>query len=195
MPAGPSEVAVIADEQANPVFVAADMIAQCEHDPNAMAVLLTPSMALAKAVEAEVQKQTATAARKQIIEKAGKAFFVADDMAQAIRACNEIAPEHVEVMVADPLPVLDDIRNAGTIYIGDYAPVAAGDYASGANHVLPTGGYAKTFSGMNTMQFLKLTSVQMIDRNGLESIKDTITALAGIEGFEAHARSVVKRFE
>jgi histidinol dehydrogenase len=194
MPAGPSEVAVIADENANPVLIAADMIAQCEHDVNAMAVLLTPSMNLAMAVEAEVKRQTETAARKQIIEKAGKVFFVADDMGQAIAACNEIAPEHVEIMVTNPLPVLNGLKNAGTIYVGEYAPVAAGDYASGANHVLPTGGFAKTFSGMNTMQFLKMTSVQMIDREGLESIKDTITALAGIEGFDAHAKSVARRF-
>ncbi|OPY30312.1 MAG: bifunctional histidinal dehydrogenase/ histidinol dehydrogenase [Methanocella sp. PtaU1.Bin125] len=195
MPAGPSEVAVIADERANPVLVAADMIAQCEHDANAMAVLLTPSMNLAMAVEAEVKRQTETAVRKAIVEKAGKAFFVADDMKQAIAACNEIAPEHVEIMAADPMPVLNGVKNAGTIYVGEYAPVAAGDYASGANHVLPTGGFAKTFSGMNTMQFLKLTSVQVIDREGLESIKDTIIALAGIEGFDAHARSVARRFD
>jgi histidinol dehydrogenase len=195
MPAGPSEVAILADENANPVFVAADMIAQCEHDPNAMAVLLTPSQDLAIAVEAEVKHQSSVAERRAIIEKAGKVIFVADDMDAAVEACNEIAPEHVEIMVGNPLPVLDQVKNAGTIYVGEYAPVAAGDYASGANHVLPTGGYAKTFSGMNTMQFLKITSVQVIDREGLESIKDTIIALAGIEGFDAHAKSVAKRFE
>ena len=195
MPAGPSEVAVLADATADPAFVAADMIAQCEHDPNAMAVLLTPSQDLAIAVEAEVKRQAATAARKAIIEKAGKVIYVAEDMDAAVDACNEIAPEHVEIMAADPLPVLNGVRNAGTIYVGEYAPVAAGDYASGANHVLPTGGYAKTFSGMNTMQFLKVTSVQVIDRNGLASIKDTIMALAEIEGFDAHAKSVAKRFE
>ncbi len=195
MPAGPSEVAIIADAGANPVLVAADMIAQCEHDPNAMAVLLTPSQNLATAVEAEVNRQTSVATRKAIIEKAGKVIYVADDMDAAIGACNEIAPEHVEIVVSDPLQVLDRVKNAGTIYVGEYAPVAAGDYASGANHVLPTGGYAKTFSGMNTMQFLKITSVQAIDREGLESIKDTIIALAGIEGFDAHAKSVARRFE
>jgi histidinol dehydrogenase len=195
MPAGPSEVAVLADESANPVFVAADMIAQCEHDVNAMAVLLTPSQDLAIAVEAELKRQAATAERKAIVEKAGRVIYIADDMRQAVDACNEIAPEHVEIMVTDPLPVMNRVRNAGTIYVGEYAPVAAGDYASGANHVLPTGGYAKTFSGMNTMQFLKLTSVQMIDREGLESIKDTIMALAEIEGFDAHAKSVARRFQ
>jgi histidinol dehydrogenase len=195
MPAGPSEVAVLADGSANPVFVAADMIAQCEHDVNAMAVLLTTSRDLATAVEAELKKQMATAERKGIVEKAGKVIYIADDMQQAIDACNEIAPEHAEVMVTDPLTVLNKIRNAGTIYVGEYAPVAAGDYASGATHVRPTGGYAKTFSGMNTMQFLKITSVQMIDREGLESIKDTIMALAKIEGFDAHAKSVARRFE
>lgn len=195
MPAGPSEVAILADGSANPAFVAADMIAQCEHDPNAMAVLLTPSQDLAIAVEAEVKRQSSAAERKAIIEKAGKVIYIADDMDAAVDACNEIAPEHVELMVADPLPVLDKVKNAGTIYVGEYAPVAAGDYASGANHVLPTGGHAKTFSGMNAMQFLKITSMQMIGREGLESIKDTIIALARIEGFDAHAKSVARRFE
>jgi histidinol dehydrogenase len=122
-------------------------------------------------------------------------IYVVDELDVAISVCNRIAPEHVEVMVRDPLPVLNKIQNAGTIYIGDYAPVAAGDYASGANHVLPTGGYAKVFSGMNTMQFIKITSVQVIEKEGLANIKDTITALANIEGFDAHARSVQKRFE
>lgn len=195
MPAGPSEIVVIADGGANPVLIAADMIAQMEHDVNSLAVLLTPSEALAKAVEAEIKLQTATALRKQIIEKAGHVIYVTEDMSTAISACNEIAPEHVEIMVANPLPVLNAVRNAGTIYVGEYAPVAAGDYASGANHVLPTGGYAKTFSGMNTMQFMKTTSVQFIEREGLESIRETIVALATIEGFDAHAKSVMKRFE
>jgi histidinol dehydrogenase len=195
MPAGPSEVAVIADGGANPVLVAADMIAQCEHDVNAMAVLLTTSEAVAKSVEAELRRQTENAVRREIIEKAGKAIFVAGDLDEAVGACNEIAPEHVEIMVENPLPVLDGIRNAGTIYVGEYAPVAAGDYASGANHVLPTGGYARTFSGMGTMQFIKTSSVQVIDRKGLEGLRDTIIALAEIEGFDAHAKSVAKRFE
>ncbi|HUL62903.1 MAG TPA: histidinol dehydrogenase [Methanocella sp.] len=194
MPAGPSEVAILADAGADPGLVAADMIAQCEHDVNAMAVLLTPSQDLAVAVEAEVKRQTARAARKEIIQRAGKVIYVAEDMAAAVDACNEIAPEHVEIEAAEPLAVLDRVRNAGTVYVGAYAPVAAGDYASGANHVLPTGGHARTFSGTNTMQFIKMTSVQMIDREGLESIRDTIVALAEIEGFDAHARSVEKRF-
>jgi histidinol dehydrogenase len=129
MPAGPSEVAVLADESADPVFVAADMIAQCEHDVNAMAVLLTPSQDLAIAVEAEIKHQSATAERKEIINKAGKVIYIAEDMDAAIDACNEIAPEHVEIMAADPMSVLNLVRNAGTIYVGDYAPVAAGDYA------------------------------------------------------------------
>jgi len=122
-------------------------------------------------------------------------IYVLDDLESAVQACNRIAPEHVEVLVRDPLPVLDKVRHAGTVYLGDYAPVAAGDYASGANHVLPTGGYAKVFSGMNTMQFMKTTSIQVIEKEGLAGIKDTIIALANIEGFDAHARSVAKRFE
>jgi|SRR5271157_394520 len=195
MPAGPSEIVVIADDTASPSFIAADMIAQAEHDVNAMSILLTPSELLAEAVDIEIEKQKESALRRDIIEKAGMCTFVLDDLETAVRVCDRIAPEHVEVMVRDPLPVLNKIKNAGTIYIGEYAPVAAGDYASGANHVLPTGGYAKIFSGMNTMQFIKTTSVQVIEKEGLESIKDTIIALANIEGFDAHARSVLKRFE
>lgn len=195
MPAGPSEVVIIADEDANPEYIAADMIAQAEHDPDAMAVLLTTSMDLAKAVELEARTQTATALRKEIIEKAGTAFYVVNDLASAVEACDLIAPEHVELMVKDPFMLINRIRNAGTIYAGEYAPVAAGDYASGANHVLPTGGHARTFSGMNVMHFIKTTSVQVIEREGLEDIKDTIIALANIEGFEAHARSIARRFE
>ncbi|WP_424357617.1 histidinol dehydrogenase [Methanocella sp. MCL-LM] len=194
MPAGPSEIVVIADETGNPVLIASDMIAQMEHDVNSLAVLITPSEALAKAVDSEIKLQTATALRKQIIEKAGYVIYVTEDLDAATAACNEIAPEHVEIMVANPMPVLNEVRNAGTVYVGEYAPVAAGDYASGANHVLPTGGYAKTFSGMNVMQFLKTTSVQYIEKEGLDSIRDTIVALANIEGFDAHAKSVMKRF-
>jgi histidinol dehydrogenase len=195
MPAGPSEIVVIADDLASPQFIAADMIAQAEHDVNAMSILLTPSEMLAEAVEIEIEKQMEGAVRRQIIEKAGMGIYVVDDIEAAVQVCDRIAPEHVEVMVRDPLPVLNRIKNAGTVYIGDYAPVAAGDYASGANHVLPTGGYAKVFSGMNTMQFIKTTSVQVIEKEGLESIKDTIIALANIEGFDAHAKSVSKRFD
>lgn len=195
MPAGPSEVVIIADETAKPAFIAADMIAQAEHDVNTMAVLLTPSRALAEAVEVEITRQTSTALRKSIVEKASMGTYIVNDIESAVEVCNYIAPEHAEVMVCDPLPVLNSITNAGTIYVGEYAPVAAGDYASGANHVLPTGGNAKVFSGMSTMQFIKTTSVQLIDRKGLESIKDTIIALASIEGFDAHAKSIAKRFE
>ncbi len=195
MPAGPSEVVVIADDTASPSFIAADMLAQAEHDVNSMSILLTPSELLAEAVELELEKQKEGASRRQIIEKAGMGIYVLDDLEAAVEACNRIAPEHVEVMVRDPLPALNKIKNAGTIYLGDFAPVAAGDYASGANHVLPTGGYAKVFSGMSTMQFIKATSVQVIEKEGLAGIKDTIVALANIEGFEAHAKSVIKRFE
>lgn len=195
MPAGPSEIVVIADEFAKPSFIAADMVAQAEHDVNAMSILFTPSQKLAEEVEKEIKLQTQTALRKDIIEKASMAIYVTESIDEAIEASNYIAPEHVEIMVRDQLYVLNRIKNAGTIYVGEYAPVAAGDYASGANHVLPTGGYAKVFSGMNTMQFLKTSSVQVIDRDGLRSIKDTITALANIEGFEAHAKSVIRRFE
>jgi histidinol dehydrogenase len=194
-PAGPSEIAVIADESAVPSFVAADIIAQAEHDPNAACLLIATSEKVAGAVGAEVKKQAETAPRKEIVLKAltNSGYIVARDLREAVAISNTVAPEHLSIQVADTLPVLSGIRNAGAIFVGPYTPVACGDYASGTNHVLPTAGYARQYSGLDVHHFCKTSSVQILSREGLESIGDTIETLATAEGLSAHAASVKVR--
>lgn len=196
-PAGPSEVAIIADDSANPMFVAADVLAQAEHDPNAACILITLSEQLAVAVGKEIERMLPDAERKKIIEMAlGNAgYVVADSMEKAIAIINDIAPEHLSIQVRDQMGVLSAIRNAGSIFVGPYTAVACGDYASGTNHVLPTAGYAKLYSGLNVAMFCKTSTVQIIDRNGLERLGDTVEGLAKAEGLHAHARSVRIRRE
>ncbi|WP_292369906.1 histidinol dehydrogenase [Methanoregula sp. UBA64] len=194
-PAGPSEIAVIADESAVPSFVAADIIAQAEHDPNAACLLIATSEKVAGAVGAEVKKQAEIAPRKEIVLKAlnNSGYIVAGDLREAVAISNTVAPEHLSIQVADTLPVLSGIRNAGAIFVGPYTPVACGDYASGTNHVLPTAGYARQYSGLDVHHFCKTSSVQILSREGLESIGDTIETLATAEGLFAHAASVKVR--
>jgi histidinol dehydrogenase len=194
-PAGPSEIAVIADESAVPSFVAADIIAQAEHDPNAACLLIATSEKVAGAVGAEVKKQAEAAPRKEIVLKAltNSGYIVARDLREAVAISNTVAPEHLSIQVADTLPVLSGIRNAGAIFVGPYTPVACGDYASGTNHVLPTAGYARQYSGLDVHHFCKTSSVQILSREGLESIGDTIETLATAEGLSAHAASVKVR--
>lgn len=191
-PAGPSEVAILADETAIPSFVAADILAQAEHDPNAACLLITTDPALARAVGEEVSRQLQKAPRKGIIELALKntGYLIATDLDAAIEAVNTVAPEHLSIQVADPLSALGGVRNAGSIFIGPYAPVACGDYASGTNHVLPTAGYASRFSGLDVNHFCKTSTVQMITRRGLETIGDVVETIAEAEGLSAHAESV-----
>jgi histidinol dehydrogenase len=191
-PAGPSEIAVIADENAVPSYVAADILAQAEHDPHAACVLITTSAAFADEVGAEIKKQAEHAPRKEIMAQALKnsGYILAGDLDEAVAISNAVAPEHLSIQVADPLPVLGGIRNAGSIFVGPYTPVACGDYASGTNHVLPTAGYARQYSGLNVHHFCKTSSVQMLSREGLESIGDIIETLATAEGLAAHAQSV-----
>jgi histidinol dehydrogenase len=191
-PAGPSEVAILADETARPSFVAADILAQAEHDPNAACLLITTDPALARAVGEEVDRQVQQAPRKAIIEQAlrNAGYLVATDLDAAIGAVNEVAPEHLSIQVADPLSALSGVKNAGSIFIGPYAPVACGDYASGTNHVLPTAGYASRFSGLDVNHFCKTSTVQMISRQGLETIGDVVETIAEAEGLSAHAESV-----
>lgn len=191
-PAGPSEIGIIADGTANPVFIAIDILAQAEHDPDAACVLVTTDRDLAGKVKQEVGKLLAQSPRKEIIEKAlgQSGFVIAPDMDEAVSAMNGIAPEHLSIQVADPLSVLNAVRHAGSIFVGPYTPVAAGDYASGTNHVLPTAGYAKVYSGLNVGHFCKTSTVQIISRAGLEAIGDTIETIADAEGLAAHAESV-----
>lgn len=192
MPAGPSEVLIISDYTADPEVLAADMIAQAEHDPNSIAVMVTTDEDLAIAVKKEVEKQADEADRKDIVKKSleNGAILVATDMEDAISFSNAFAPEHLEIVARDSMTILGEIRNAGSVFLGNYTPVAAGDYASGTNHVLPTSGYASTFSGLNTDHFVKKITIQQITKEGLEELQTTIIALAEAEGLTAHAESV-----
>ena len=195
-PAGPSEIIVIADESGEAGWIAADMIAQVEHDPKATAILITTSPELAQDVKKELELQPKILPRKDIIEKSleHSAILIAGHMDECIVTSNKLAPEHLQIMVVDPLGVLGRIQHAGSISIGKYAPAAAGDYGSGTNHVLPTGGYARTVSALNVDNFTKKSCVQVINEFGLANLKDTIARLAGAEGFQGHVSSVEKRF-
>jgi histidinol dehydrogenase len=195
-PAGPSEVLIIADDSADAAMVASDMIAQAEHDPHAVSVLVTTSAKVAEAVRDEVNKQARTTLRSEIVESSLKnaAILVADSLDACIKLSNDFAPEHLEIMVEDTDVVLDKIENAGSIFVGNYAPVPVGDYASGTNHVLPTAGYAKIYSGLNILHFLKITSIQRISKEGLGTLKDAVISIAEKEGLAAHANSIRMRF-
>ncbi|WP_094227994.1 histidinol dehydrogenase [Methanolobus psychrotolerans] len=196
-PAGPSEVLIIADDSCNARMAASDMIAQAEHDPNAVSVIVTTSENLAVAVMDEIIKQAKVTLRKEIVNTSleNAAVLVADSMEECIAFSNEFAPEHLEIMVEDSDTVLEKIEHAGSIFVGNYAPVPVGDYASGTNHVLPTAGYARIYSGLNIAHFLKSSSIQKISKKGLETLKDSVISIAEKEGLKAHADSVRARFE
>ncbi|WP_214021107.1 histidinol dehydrogenase, partial [Methanoculleus sp.] len=191
-PAGPSEIAILADSTANSTFIAADILAQAEHDPNAACVLVTTDAALAGAVGTEVKRMVGEAKRRDIVAKAldHSGYIVAGDLEEAVATVDGIAPEHLSVQVADPLAVLNRIRSAGSIFVGPYAAVACGDYASGTNHVLPTAGYAGIYSGLDVNHFCRRSTVQVITREGLEAIGDVVETIADAEGLHAHAESV-----
>jgi len=191
-PAGPSEIGIIADQTADPAFVAADILAQAEHDPNAACILITTDIHLPEKVGREVAAQLAHAPRKEIILQALKnsGYVVVADLDEAIAASDVVAPEHLSIQVADPLSVLTRVKNAGAIFVGRYSAVACGDYAVGTNHVLPTAGYSKMYSGLDVQHFCKTASVEMIDRNGLETIGDIVETIATAEGLHAHANSI-----
>lgn len=195
-PAGPSEVLIIADESADVVMAASDIIAQAEHDPNSVSILVTVSDTLADAVKKEVLVQAEQTARSSIVKASleNAAILIADSLEQCISFSNKFAPEHLEIMVLDPDFVLDRIKNAGSIFVGNYSPVPVGDYASGTNHVLPTSGYARVYSGLNINHFIKYSSIQRISKSGLESLKETVIALAEEEGLQAHADAIRTRF-
>ncbi len=188
-PAGPSEVLIIADDSARADYIAADMIAQAEHDPNAVSILVTPSEKLAKDVKREMENQMKNEARIDIIRKSlENAAILTGTLDECIEFSNKFAPEHLEIMTGED--ILGRIKHAGSIFIGSYAPVSAGDYASGTNHVLPTAGYARMFSGLNADHFVTKSSVQIIDKKGLGGISETIISLAEAEGLSAHANAV-----
>jgi histidinol dehydrogenase len=192
MPAGPSEVLVIADETARPAFVAADLLAQAEHDPQSQAILLTTSEAVATAVVAEVEQQMAQLSRHAILVKsiAASRCIVVPDLATAIQVSNDYAPEHLLLQIRQPRESLSQIHNAGSVFLGDWSPEPMGDYCSGTNHVLPTYGYARAYSGLSLFDFSKRITVQELTPDGLRDLGPVAATLAHLEGLDAHAAAV-----
>lgn len=196
--AGPSEILVLADESANPRYVAADLLSQAEHDELASAILITTSRELADAVSAEVDAFLNELSRKEIMTKSLENYgyiLIADSMKDAIDAANDIASEHLEILTRDPFDVMTRIRNAGAIFLGEYSSEPLGDYYAGPNHILPTNGTAKFFSPLNVDDFTKKTSIISYSREALESVHKEIELFAGKEGLTAHANSIRVRFE
>lgn len=197
MVAGPSEVLVIADKSADPRFVAADLLSQAEHDPLAAAILVTDSAELAEQAAAELSRQTALLPRRDVVEKSLGAYgtiVVCDSMTQCAAIANEIAPEHLELYVAEPFSVMPLIENAGAIFMGPWSPEPLGDYLAGPNHVLPTSGTARFFSPLNVDDFVKKSSLICCTREELERVADQVILLAQSEHLDAHANSVAIRF-
>ena len=198
MIAGPSEVLIVADETANPRYVAADLLSQAEHDVLASSILVTTSPEIAKEVAKEVEIQTKTLSRREIIEKSLSdygAIIVVKSLDDAIKFANEIAPEHLEMAVKDPFSTIGMIKNAGAIFLGEYSPEPLGDYFAGPNHTLPTSGTARFFSPLGVDDFVKKSSLVYYDRKNLEQVKGDIIKIAQKEGLDAHANSVEVRFE
>lgn len=196
--AGPSEILVLADETANPRFVAADLLSQAEHDELASAILITTSEELAKKVSEEVDKFAAELSRKEIIEKSLENYgyiLIADSLEEAIDTANEIASEHLEILTANPFEVMMKIKNAGAIFLGEYASEPLGDYFAGPNHILPTNGTAKFFSPLSVDDFIKKSSIISYSREALEPVYKDIVQFATSEQLTAHANSIKVRFE
>lgn len=196
--AGPSEILVLADETANPRYVAADLLSQAEHDELASAILITTSEELARQVSKEVEQFTAELSRKEIIEKSLENYgyiLVAESMAEAIESVNEIASEHLEILTANPFETMMKIKNAGAIFLGEYASEPLGDYFAGPNHVLPTNGTAKFFSPLSVDDFIKKSSIISYSREALAPIYKDIVQFATSEQLTAHANSIKVRFE
>jgi histidinol dehydrogenase len=195
MPAGPSEVMVIADDTARADFVAADLLAQAEHDGQAQAILVTPSRNLAASVAAAIQTQTQGLSRRAILQKslASSRCIVVPDLDTAIRVANEYAAEHLILEVSEPRSWLPQIHNAGSIFLGAWSPEPMGDYCSGTNHVLPTYGYARAYSGLSVLDFVKGVTVQELTPAGLRSLGPVAVTLAQLEGLDAHANAVACR--
>ena len=196
--AGPSEILVLADETANPRYVAADLLSQAEHDEMASAILITTSMDIAKAVSEEVDKFVAVLSRKEIIQKSLDNYgyiLVAANMDDAIDAVNDIASEHMEIVTKDPFHIMTRIKNAGAIFIGEYSSEPLGDYFAGPNHVLPTNGTAKFFSPLSVDDFIKKSSIISYSREALEKVHSNIEQFAECEQLTAHANSIKVRFD
>jgi histidinol dehydrogenase len=197
MPAGPSEVLVLADSNANPAFVASDLLSQAEHGPDSQAVLVSDSEALIKATQQQVLHQLALLSRKQIAQQSigNSRFILTDDMDQAIVVTNAYAAEHLIVQTDDARALLPKLANAGSIFLGAYSPESAGDYASGTNHVLPTYGYARNYSSLGLLDFMRRYTVQELSAVGIQNIGQAIMDLAEAEGLDAHKQAVTMRLD
>jgi len=197
MVAGPSEILIVADKTAKPAFLAADLMSQAEHDKMASAILLTTSESIARATVKEIEKQLKFLERQEIIEQSFNDYgeiIVCEDLQQAIDFANELAPEHLELCVEEPLKYIGKIDNAGSVFLGNYSPEPLGDYFAGPNHVLPTSGTARFFSPLSVDSFVKKSSFIYYTEEELEKVKDEIITLADTEGLTAHANSIKVRF-
>ncbi|MUK26164.1 histidinol dehydrogenase [Aliivibrio fischeri] len=197
MPAGPSEVLVIADETADPDFIAADLLSQAEHGPDSQVVLVTPSPIIADQVADAVEKQLKELSREDIARKAlgSSLLIIAESLTQCVSISNFYGPEHLIVQTKNPRELLPLLDNAGSIFLGDYSPESAGDYASGTNHVLPTYGYTRTYSSLGLADFSKRMTVQELTADGLKGLAPTVVTMAEAEGLDAHKRAVTIRVE
>lgn len=197
MPAGPSEVCVLADESANAAFVAADLLSQAEHGVDSQVVLVTTSVLLIDAVQEELQKQLAVLPRKNLAEKAleNSTLILVNSIEEGISLVNEYAAEHLIIACKEDESIAEKISNAGSVFLGNYSPESAGDYASGTNHTLPTNGFAKAYSGVSVDSFVKKITYQKLSKQGLQHIGKTVMLMADAEGLTAHANAVNIRIE
>lgn len=197
MPAGPSEVEVLADDSANPVFVAADLLSQAEHGVDSQAILITTSERLQASVVEEVERQLAELPRREIAEKslANSKLVLVKDMGEAVELTNEYAPEHLIIETSDYMEVAERIVNAGSVFLGSLSPESAGDYASGTNHTLPTNGYAKAYSGVSLDSFIRKITFQEICPEGIKAIGPAIETMAANERLDAHKNAVTVRLK
>jgi histidinol dehydrogenase len=195
LPAGPSEVMVVADDSARAEFVAADLLAQAEHDTQAQAILVTTSQSLAQAVLACIESQVRGLSRRHILDKSLSASrcIVVASLETAMAVANDYAPEHLILEVHEPRRWLPAIHNAGSIFLGAWSPESMGDYCSGTNHVLPTYGYARAYSGLSVLDFIKRVTVQELTPAGLRSLGPVAVTLAQLEGLDGHAQAVTRR--
>jgi histidinol dehydrogenase len=197
-PAGPSEILIIADRTAKASFIASDLLAQAEHDSESWAILITTSKNLAQTVAKEIQKQIKFLSRKEIISSSlqkNGLIIIVDHIEEAVNYSNLIAPEHVHIQTKNAQKVVNMIQNAGAIFLGEYSPIAFGDYSAGINHVLPTGGYAKVYSGLSIKDFVKTINFLKCEQQGYQTLKKTTITLAKMEQFDGHAKSVSIREE
>jgi histidinol dehydrogenase len=192
--AGPSNVVIIADKDAEPEYIAADLLSQTEHDPSSFAVLITYASDIAKNVEREINKQAKKLKRNEIIDKAEILILQVKDLNAAVDISNQIAPEHLELMIGSPQRILEKVRNAGAVFLGPHSPVPVGDYIAGPNHVLPTGGNARFASPLGVYDFVKTQSIVGYTKPALKNVWKDIKLLAEIEGLDAHARAIDVRF-